>query len=571
MSVYNKTPMARKAARSYCRRCLAVMLCCVLAFGFAVPTAPRAKAFVATATIAGTAGGGAAFDAIGTLGTLLMAAVGIKSVSGIFSGSDGKEEYSPTPLERGQLVWNWLSSREGEVGEWCAQVEAQVQENGVLPGDLFTVPSLVAEQVKYWALDNFDFVDGVVTYEDYALFGDNGSFVLTTVNEADLAENPNKKASNARVLQLGNVVRMPYFPDSFIDFTQDYYATVPVTDDFFYVIDWKYLGTSVTHSGTLNFTQYYHNRTCNCFSASYSHADYMAFDLGIRQSVQGAREYPSGLVYSPFYNRYYLGYYVPSSGTFYSRQNAYYDSPVGQMAPAAAISTMTKMPTFDEPIGDTDLKVKVPATAPVAMVGDVPVAVPDVWSPSDVLVGNPPADDAENKPDATGGIPWEQLRELLERLNGKAGDMSQGLDGISDKLGELPGAISDAVSGSMADALADSMAGVIAKADAQQQTVENSLAEPDDLGAVFISRFPFCIPWDFVKAIKLLAAPPVTPRWELDFMAPIASRVGGWRGDTTVVLDFDEYPLVGILTRWTSSVLFVYALISGTKRLIWTA
>ncbi len=98
-----------------------------------------------------------------------------------------------------------------------------------------------------------------------------------------------------------------------------------------------------------------------------------------------------------------------------------------------------------------------------------------------------------------------------------------------------------------------------------------ALTEPDSLGAVFISKFPFSIPWDIFRALKLLAAPPVTPRWEVDFLAPIADKVGGWNGDTTVVIDFGKYPIVGVVTRWLSTILFGYALASATKKLIWTA
>ena len=52
---------------------------------------------------------------------------------------------------------------------------------------------------------------------------------------------------------------------------------------------------------------------------------------------------------------------------------------------------------------------------------------------------------------------------------------------------------------------------------------------------------------DFVMR---LAAPSKAPYFEVDFMAPIADRVGGWKGST-----------IG----------FCLFLASGTKRLIWTA
>ena len=91
------------------------------------------------------------------------------------------------------------------------------------------------------------------------------------------------------------------------------------------------------------------------------------------------------------------------------------------------------------------------------------------------------------------------------------------------------------------------------------------------LGAALITRFPFSIPWDIYKGVSLLAAPPKAPYFEVDFLEPIAYRVGGWRGNTTIVLDFSEYEVIGQICRWTSTIGFCLFLASATKRLIWTA
>ena len=93
----------------------------------------------------------------------------------------------------------------------------------------------------------------------------------------------------------------------------------------------------------------------------------------------------------------------------------------------------------------------------------------------------------------------------------------------------------------------------------------------DKLGAALTSRFPFSIPWDVYKGVTLMAAPPKAPYFEVDFMAPIADRVGGWKGSTKIVLDFSEYEIIGQVCRWTSTIGFCLMLASGTKRLIWTA
>ena len=91
------------------------------------------------------------------------------------------------------------------------------------------------------------------------------------------------------------------------------------------------------------------------------------------------------------------------------------------------------------------------------------------------------------------------------------------------------------------------------------------------LGAALTSRFPFSIPWDVVRGIKLLAAPAEAPYWEVDFLAPIAGRVGGWKGSTKVVIDMGQYEIIGQLCRWTSTIGFCLILAGGTKKLIWTA
>ena len=114
---------------------------------------------------------------------------------------------------------------------------------------------------------------------------------------------------------------------------------------------------------------------------------------------------------------------------------------------------------------------------------------------------------------------------------------------------------------------------------AQQPTPEQPDEEKPDLdglglpalGTALMTRFPFSIPWDVVRGIKLLAAPAEAPYWEVDFLAPIAGRVGGWKGSTKVVLDMGQYEIIGQLCRWTSTIGFCLVLAAGTKKLIWTA
>lgn len=98
-----------------------------------------------------------------------------------------------------------------------------------------------------------------------------------------------------------------------------------------------------------------------------------------------------------------------------------------------------------------------------------------------------------------------------------------------------------------------------------------SLGLPD-LGAALTSRFPFCIPWDFVNVYKSLNATAQCPVIDVDlFPAAFKSKVGV-QGDTSFTIDFGDpkYSTFITLIHWGSLVGFVLALAFATKRLIWT-
>lgn len=87
------------------------------------------------------------------------------------------------------------------------------------------------------------------------------------------------------------------------------------------------------------------------------------------------------------------------------------------------------------------------------------------------------------------------------------------------------------------------------------------------LRALITTRFPFCIPWDFVRIIELFVADPEAPHWEID-MIPISSMS---EVDTTVSLDLGDYPIVGTVSRWFCIIDLCLGLVFATKKLIWTA
>lgn len=175
-------------------------------------------------------------------------------------------------------------------------------------------------------------------------------------------------------------------------------------------------------------------------------------------------------------------------------------------------SSLSATDVLDIPVSK-DITVAIPSDVPMGKVGELDIPAVNALTKGDVLVG----EDVDNPP----------INPPIEDVDTMVGDIA--IEGIQ------------------------------------------TAAQDKGLGALFISKFPFCIPWDFVNAVKLLAAPPKTPYWEVDFLEPISGRYGGALGDTTIYIDFSDYELLGQLSRWITTFLFVTMLMMGTKRLIWTA
>lgn len=523
MTVYHKTPMAHKAAWDYCRRCLAVMLCCVLAFGLAVPTAPRAKAIAGEAVVTTTAvAGGVSLGPV--LGIIALVGAGASILPGYFE-HDNEKLHASIGYSIGRDCWNYLYGLGGDIYDWCVNTESTYESKGGLqPGETVSIPAEVAELVRAWALDNINFADGSAVYTDRGLFSADSQLIFTAFPSGYSYNNV-----PASVVSLGSIV--PFGGSSSFSFTDA--NGVPWSLRCYCEDDAQYY-------------EFYRDGVSQV--ANYNGANSLFFHL---RELNG---------------KYYLCVGNMSSSGVLQFTGEYWkkQSELSVRYPCIAVesilnlsTTITKAPAMDVPITEAQT-VTVPATAPITYdaSGTIAIPVPDVWTGADDPATG---DDDVVKPGAEGAIPWGELRDLL--------------GGISDRVGAIPGSIADALpdalSQTMTDALAQSKAEAQAKA--QEQAVEDALTEPDTLGGVFITKFPFSIPWDVVKAVELFASPPVTPRWELDFMAPISDRVGGFAGDTTVVLDFSDYAIIGVVSRWVSTVLFIYALASGTKKLLWTA
>lgn len=93
------------------------------------------------------------------------------------------------------------------------------------------------------------------------------------------------------------------------------------------------------------------------------------------------------------------------------------------------------------------------------------------------------------------------------------------------------------------------------------------------LGAALVSRFPFCIPWDFVDTLRLVAADPRPPVFDVDLVPQSFKSRVGMTADTTFRVDLSgpQYAKVFLAIRWATLVSFCLGLALLTKRLIWTA
>ena len=78
--------------------------------------------------------------------------------------------------------------------------------------------------------------------------------------------------------------------------------------------------------------------------------------------------------------------------------------------------------------------------------------------------------------------------------------------------------------------------------------------------------FPFCIPWDFVRGVKLLSAKPEAPRFEIPFEGPKFGLFNGY--STVIVLDFSTYTKYFYVVRWFTTVCFIGGLCFITFKIV---
>ena len=92
-------------------------------------------------------------------------------------------------------------------------------------------------------------------------------------------------------------------------------------------------------------------------------------------------------------------------------------------------------------------------------------------------------------------------------------------------------------------------------------SITGSVSVPDELSDYIIpagisSVFPFCLPFDLYRGIKLLSAKPVAPVLEIPFEVPEFGYFEGYK--TVLTINFEEYDKYFSVFRW--GIYFIFAL-----------
>lgn len=97
------------------------------------------------------------------------------------------------------------------------------------------------------------------------------------------------------------------------------------------------------------------------------------------------------------------------------------------------------------------------------------------------------------------------------------------------------------------------------------EDLEEAAAEAEDVLSQYTysstrwaNIFAFCIPWDFVRGVKLLSASPVAPKFTIPFEIPEFGSFKGYK--TEIVLNFSDYEKYFKPVRWFTTTFFLISL-----------
>lgn len=86
------------------------------------------------------------------------------------------------------------------------------------------------------------------------------------------------------------------------------------------------------------------------------------------------------------------------------------------------------------------------------------------------------------------------------------------------------------------------------------------------LPKTIITVFPFSLPWDFVRGMKLFAAEPETPHFEVNIKVPAFLNVPEQKWN--LVIDLKQFEPVAKISRWCSMIEFSLLLIFLTSKIV---
>lgn len=126
---------------------------------------------------------------------------------------------------------------------------------------------------------------------------------------------------------------------------------------------------------------------------------------------------------------------------------------------------------------------------------------------------------------------------------------------LIDLINQLLNAMS---SGVIMDEPIDNTDTVGAAAGEAAGALDDSIFSNMSLPNNIVNVFPFCIPFDFVRGIKLLAADPIAPHFEIPFNIP---SVGVFRGyHDVIIIDFQQFDTYFKVVRWGCFMIFALGL-----------
>ncbi|MFC9542993.1 hypothetical protein ACFTQ7_24630 [Lysinibacillus sp. NPDC056959] len=186
------------------------------------------------------------------------------------------------------------------------------------------------------------------------------------------------------------------------------------------------------------------------------------------------------------------------------------------------------------------------------------------------------------------GIPWEGVADWKQPLLNTVDGTTAVLDtAVGSWINVATGAkIRDATVGEIAKALGVSTAiaeGVLSRAKVEEKareqggtgTTTGSLKNPTKsivwtplimAGTAMTTKFPFSLPWDLIKQLKIFDVSPKAPKFDVN--VPEYLQIDGLSIPFAFTLDLSMFDKVAVVVRWFNIIIWDIALILILRRLL---